>query len=58
MGVISMKKIRIYKGWVIAANKEGWHVFSKDEYSMGEGFRYPEFECSSEEECISNIDSY
>lgn len=52
-----MKKVKMYKGYVIAQNSEHFQVFTKDEWSMGEGCRYPEFDdCGSIEECISNIE--
>ena len=55
-----MKKVQMYKGWVIAEDKltDTYYVFTKDEYSYGEGYRTPEFECCSIQECKDNIDSY
>lgn len=53
-----MKKVKMYKGYVIAVNKEGtqYQVFTKEEWSYGEGFRYPEFDdCASIKEAIENI---
>ncbi|MHB9148334.1 MAG: hypothetical protein ACYC2U_08240 [Candidatus Amoebophilus sp.] len=52
------KKVKVYKGWVIATNGEEYHVFSVDEWGYGEGFRTAEFECGSVMECKANIDSY
>lgn len=53
-----MKKIKQYKGFVIAQDKEFYHVFTKDEWSYGEGFRYPEIEAGSVKEAEDFIDSY
>ncbi len=56
-----MKKVKIYKGFIIAQDKKDpneWAVFTKDEWEMGEGYRTPEFECQSLKECKENIDSY
>lgn len=41
-----MKKISTYKGFVIAQSKEDgcFAAFTQEEWSMGEGFRYPEME--------------
>lgn len=59
-GLINMKKIKQYKGFIIAMDKDGdYHVFTKDEYSMGEGYRYAEWECGKYiQEAIDFIDSY
>jgi hypothetical protein len=49
-----------YKGFVIVFNKETkeYAVFTKDEYSYGKGYRYPEIECSSIKEAKEFIDHY
>lgn len=40
-----MKKIKQLNGMVIAQDKAGdYAVFTKDEWSQGEGYRYPEFD--------------
>ena len=41
-----MKKIKTVKGMVIAQDKDTqeYAVFTKDEWSYGEGCRYPEFD--------------
>jgi hypothetical protein len=54
-----MKKIKSKKKFVIVeTNKreraEGYNnylVFTKEEYSYGEGLRYPEFDAGSVKEC-------
>lgn len=45
-GETKMKKISTYKGFVIAQSKEDgcFAAFTQEEWSMGEGFRYPEME--------------
>jgi hypothetical protein len=53
-----MKKVRTYKDFVIAINGVEYFVFTKEEYSFGEGYRSPEFECGSVQECMDNINSY
>ncbi|MED3440194.1 hypothetical protein P4393_12085 [Bacillus subtilis] len=54
-----MKKIKQYKGFVIAQDKkEVFHVFTKDEWVYGEGCRYAEWECDNMQEAIDFIDSY
>lgn len=54
-----MKKVKMYKGFVIAQSKDGlYHIFTKDEWSYGHGCRYPEHEVGSVEEAIDFIDSY
>jgi hypothetical protein len=55
-----MKKIKAYKGFIIALDKQGNHIiFTKDEWVMGEGFRYAEFEAGENiQEAIDFIDSY
>lgn len=54
-----MKKIKQYKGFVIAQDKkEVFHVFTKDEWAFGEGCRYAEWECDNMQEAIDFIDSY
>ncbi|MCY9056091.1 hypothetical protein MOE90_20860 [Bacillus spizizenii] len=53
-----MKKIKRYKGFVIAQEKGVIHVFTKDEWAYGEGCRYAEWECDSMQEAIDFIDSY
>jgi hypothetical protein len=54
-----MKKVKTYKGFVIALDKEGtYHLFTKDEWSYGAGCRYPEHEAGSIEEAVEFIDCY
>lgn len=56
-----MKKIKTYKGFVIAqstVDPNEYAVFTKDEWSQGEGFRYPEIEAGSVKEAMDFIDSY
>lgn len=56
-----MKKVQVYKGFVIAVNKAGdqYQVFTQEEWSMGEGYRYAEYDdCGSVQECKDNIDSH
>lgn len=54
-----MKKIKQYKGFVIAQDKEGiLHIFTKEEWSYGNGCRYPEHEAGTVQEAIDFIDSY
>lgn len=63
---MKLKKIKTHKGWIIAENikpedeyEPKFQVFKKDEWEMGESYRYPEFDdCGSIKECIDNIDSY
>ena len=54
-----MKKVKQHKGFVIAADKSGvLHVYTKDEWSYGEGCRYPEWDCDHMQEAIDFIESY
>jgi len=54
---LKAKKISVYKGYIIAQRGEEFEVYTKDEWTMGEGFRYPEFEvCGTIEEAKQNID--
>jgi hypothetical protein len=52
-----VKKVKAHKGYIIAVSKDGiYQVFTKDEWSMGEGYRYPEYDdCGSLQEAIDNI---
>lgn len=67
-----MKKVKTFRGWIIA-KEEGpetilvlgvpfktdlFFVFTAEEWSYGEGYRTPEFECGSIEECCDNVRSY
>jgi ribosomal protein L19 len=55
------KRVQNYHGWVIAWEKETQthQVFTAEEWSMGEGLRYPEFDdCGSVQECKDQIDNY
>jgi hypothetical protein len=51
-----------YKGFIIVKADEDsgyqYWIFTKDEYSMGKGYRYPEWEADELQECIDFIDSY
>ncbi|URJ76469.1 hypothetical protein MF621_004010 (plasmid) [Bacillus velezensis] len=54
-----MKKIKQYKGFVIAKDKkEVLYIFTQDEWDFGEDLRYPEFYCDNIQEAIDFIDSY
>lgn len=54
-----MKKIKTYKGFVIALDKKGFHhIFTKEEWAYGAGCRYPEFEAGNMQEAVDFIDSY
>jgi hypothetical protein len=54
-----MRKIKQYKGFVIAIDKEQTlHIFTGEEWSYGKGCRYPEFEVQNMQEAIDFIDSY
>lgn len=59
-----MKKVKVYKGYVIAESNEkerkngvsDYQVYTKEEWEYGEGLRYPEFDdCCSIQECMNNI---
>ena len=40
-----MKKVKTIKQMVIAQDKNGsYAVFTKEEWSQGQGYRYPEFD--------------
>lgn len=60
-----MKKVKLYKGYVIAESNErereegkpDFQVFTAEEWAYGEGCRYPEFDdCCSLAEAIGSID--
>lgn len=54
-----MAKVRAYKGFKIEeANENTFNVYTADEWSMGKGFRYPEWEAGSLQEARDFIDSY
>lgn len=54
-----MKKVKSYKGFIVAVDKEGtFNIFTKDEWVLGNGCRYPEFETGSINEAIDFINSY
>lgn len=63
-----MRKIKQYKGFVIAeatekelTNKDTsykYHAYLKDDWSLGKGYRYPEWEADNLHECIEFIDCY
>jgi hypothetical protein len=54
-----LKKVKQYKGFVIALDKEGfYHIFTKEEWSYGKGCRYPEHEAGNMQEALDFIDSY
>ena len=58
--VIFMKKIKQYKNYVIAYDKDSnnYCLFTKEEWSYGEGMRYPEWDsCGSVAECEEFIDN-
>ena len=53
-----MKKVKTYKKMIIATDGEEFFVFTQDEWSYGEGCRYPEMECGSVTEAELFIDCY
>ena len=55
-----MKKVKQYKGFIIATSKEDdmLHIFTKDEWSYGAGLRYEEHEAGNMQEAIDFINSY
>jgi hypothetical protein len=54
-----MKKVKTYKGFIIAFDlKNTYHIFTKDEWSYGDGFRYPEHEAGNIQEALDFINSY
>jgi hypothetical protein len=54
-----MKKVKAYKGFIIALDKEGrYQLFTKDEWSYGNGCRYPEHDTCTIAEALEFIDSY
>lgn len=54
-----MKKIRQYKGFVIAEDSEKrYQLFLKDEWSMGKGYRYAEHDTCTINEALEFIDDY
>ena len=59
-GVGNMKKVRTYKGFVIALEKASgrYQLFTKEEWAYGHGCRYPEHDTCTIGEAIEFIDSY
>lgn len=54
-----MKKIKTYKGFIIAIGKDDrYHLFTKDEWECGEGFRSEEWDTGSITEATQWIDVY
>lgn len=55
-----MKKVKQYKGFVIAysTDDKAYHIFTKEEWSYGKGYRYEEHETGSIEEAIDFIENY
>lgn len=55
-----MKKVKQYKGFVIAECKEDGrlHIFTKDEWAYGKGCRYEEHDAGEMQEALDFIDSY
>jgi hypothetical protein len=49
-----------YKKWLCKWNKDEqmYILYTPEEMEQPSGYRYPEFECSTVEECKSFIDSY
>jgi hypothetical protein len=48
-----MKKVKTVKGMVIAQSKDGeYHIFTKDEWSCGEGFRSEEWSTTGLNEAV------
>jgi len=58
-----MKKIKSIKKFIIAETneqerldgKDNFEVYTKEEWSYGEGMRYAEFECGNINECLECI---
>lgn len=53
-----MKKVKEYKGFIIAVRTDGseYFVFTKEEWAYGSGLRSAEFDgCGSIQECMDNI---
>lgn len=55
---MSMKKVKVYKGFIIATDGTEFFVFTADEWSCGEGMRYAEMDCQSVSEAEQFIKSY
>ena len=54
-----LRKVRQYRGFIIAVDENDfYHIFTKEEWSYGKGFRYPEHEAGSMQEAIDFIESY
>lgn len=57
-----MKKVKSLKGFVIADTNGNssykFHVYSKEDWSMGEGYRWAEWECDNLQEAIDFITYY
>jgi hypothetical protein len=55
-----MKKVKQFKGFVIALSKEDGrlHIFTRDEWSYGAGCRYPEHDADTMQEAIDFIESW
>lgn len=54
-----MKKIKQHKNFIIAMDKEErFQIFTKDEWSMGKGFRYAEHDACTVKEALEFIDDY
>jgi hypothetical protein len=56
---MSKTKVTSYKGWKIQqVGENDFRVFTADEWSYGEGFRYPEWEAGTIQEAKDFIDCY
>lgn len=54
-----MKKVKQYKGFVIALDSESrYQLYTKDEWSYGNGMRYAEHDACSIDEAKQWIDCY
>lgn len=54
-----MKKKQTYKGFVIQEDGEGrYNLYTKEEWSQGNGYRYPEHDTCTIEEAKEFIDDY
>jgi hypothetical protein len=54
-----MKRVKAYKGFIIALDQENTHqIFTKNEWSYGDGCRYPEHETITMQEAVEFIDCY
>lgn len=55
---MSKSNVTTYKGFKIKQVENGFEVYTAEEWSYGEGFRYPEWEAGNMQEAKDFIDSY